>query len=339
MSSKIVSIIIPIYNAEKSLNRCIKSLVVQGRNNIEIILIDDGSTDQSFSICENWKNSSNNILIYRQENAGVSAARNLGLSKASGQYVLFVDADDELPDNAIDCYMNCDLNRFDLIIGSYREIGRGPNRKIVREKVVFDALSIKLEFDKFDMLLNTPWGKLYRKSIIEQYHLKFDVGRPFSEDHIFNLKYSQYIKECEVIDDIVYNYTLGGVASSLKYYPNMNILNRDLLLEYLFYYCSKEDRYFKKKLKDQFMGSVMHYVCNCEYAEALKKVNQTLDIFSDYLNNQYIDMEHYSEDLRNAIITHDAKQIISIAKRNNWKRIYLKKLKRILIEIEKNFQR
>lgn len=334
MDDKLVSVIIPIYNAERSLNKCIRS-VVQQQGTVEVILIDDGSTDNSLSICKEWESKKQNVFLYRQENSGVSVARNLGLSKASGQYILFVDADDALPDNSIANYMKYDVSRYDLIIGSYREVGRGPKKGVIRNMTGYDDIHIKKDFDEFDSLLNTPWGKLYKREIIEQHGLEFDVGRPFGEDHVFNLKYSQYIKECLVVSDIVYDYTLGGVASSIKYYPDMNCLNRDLLEEYLFYYCDKEDDYFKRKLKDQFMGSIMHYVSNCDDAEAVRKVNQTLDVFSDYLSDEYLGNEYYSEDLIDSIKSHDARHIISVVKKDNWKRLCLKKVKRLLIKANK----
>lgn len=130
MDDKLVSVIIPIYNAEHSLNKCIRS-VVQQQGTVEVILIDDGSTDNSLSICKEWESKKQNVFLYRQENSGVSVARNLGLSKASGQYILFVDADDALPDNSIANYMKYDVSRYDLIIGSYREVGRGPRRSVI----------------------------------------------------------------------------------------------------------------------------------------------------------------------------------------------------------------
>lgn len=334
MDDKLVSVIIPIYNAEHSLNKCIRS-VVQQQGTVEVILIDDGSTDNSLSICKEWESKMQNVSLYRQENSGVSVARNLGLSKASGQYILFVDADDVLPDNSIANYMNYDVSRYDLIIGSYREVGRGPKKSVIRNATRYDDTHIKKNFDEFDALLNTPWGKMYKKRIIEQHGLKFDVGRPFGEDHVFNLRYSQHVKKCIVVSDIVYDYTLGGVASSIKYYPDMNDLNRDLLEEYLFYYCDKDDDYFKRKSRDQFMGSIMHYVSNCYGIEAVRKVNQTLDVFSDYLNDEYLSDEYYSEELIASIKAHDAKHIISVVKKDNWKRLCLKKAKRLLIIAKK----
>lgn len=338
MDDKLVSVIVPIYNAENSLNKCIDSIVRQ-RGTIEIILIDDGSTDNSFSICKEWENKEDNIFLYRQENSGVSVARNLGVSKASGQYILFVDADDVLPDNTIVNYMKYDVQRFDLIIGSYKEVGRGLKKSVIRNETLYNAEDITKCFGEFDTMLNTLWGKLYKKEIMEQNSLKFEVGCPFGEDHIFNLKYSQYIKQCIVTSDIVYNYTLGGVASSIKYYPDMSILNKKLLEEYLFCFCDKNDDYFKRKSRDQFMGSVMHYVSNCNGEEIIRKLNQTLDLFSDYLGDEYLNNKYYSEELAVSIKAYDVRSIISIVKRDNWKRLCLKKCKKLLIEVKKYIKR
>lgn len=116
----IISIIVPIYNAEKYLHQCIKSLLDQGlkAEEYEIILVNDGSTDKSLSICEQYKNANPNIIIISQSNAGVSAARNQGIDHANGEYICFVDADDYLIPNGLSYllshynYKQCDILRY-----------------------------------------------------------------------------------------------------------------------------------------------------------------------------------------------------------------------------------
>lgn len=331
----LISVIIPVYNAKNSLDKCIYSIVEQSETNYEIILINDGSTDGSWELCKKWEKQSPRIHAYTQHNAGVSVARNFGLDKAHGKYILFVDADDELSLNALEKYKNYNLDQYDLIIGSYCKIGRLTKKKLVRKDEEYNTDRILEQIKEFDKLLSTPWGKLYKKEIITKYNLRFEEGRPFGEDHIFNLRYCQHIKKCRVISDITYNYTLGGMASSIKYYPYINQLNYRLLYEYLKYYCYATDNFFKMKICHQLEASILHYVSNCDDAEAVRKVNQTLDVFSDYLSDEYLGNEYYSEDLIDSIKSHDARHIISVVKKDNWKRLCLKKVKRLLIKANK----
>ena len=116
--NSLVSVIIPVYNAEKFIKTCIDSVLAQTYTNIEIILINDGSVDYSKSICEKFANNASNIILINQQNSGVSAARNAGLKFATGKYVTFLDADDELPPNAIkQCVEAAETADFDMVIG------------------------------------------------------------------------------------------------------------------------------------------------------------------------------------------------------------------------------
>lgn len=338
MEEKVISIVVPIYNAKNGLNRCIESLVKQS-GKLEIILIDDGSTDCSWDICKWWAKRITNIHIYKQKNAGVSAARNYGLSVATGQYVLFVDSDDSLPEDTIHKYMTQDLDGVDLIIGSYREIGRGIAKEVIREKATYDTSDIIQRIGDFDKMISTPWGHLYQRCIIEQYDLRFDEGRSYGEDHIFNLRYCSHIKRCLVIPEIVYNYTMGGFASSVKYYQNINELNKDVLLEYVKYYCNTDDAFFKKKVRDQFIGSILHYMCCCKNIDAINKVEETMGIYGEYLNCKYVCKKYYTDNEIKAIEEHDAMALVNALRRENWRRIYLKKLKRLIVIWKKKFIR
>lgn len=119
--SSLVSIIVPVYNVEKFLNRCVKSLVNQTYRNIEIILVDDGSTDASGQLCDEWKSLDDRILVIHKENSGISSARNAGLQVAAGEYISFVDSDDYVDDNMIDVlYNNILLYETDISVINYK---------------------------------------------------------------------------------------------------------------------------------------------------------------------------------------------------------------------------
>ena len=118
---KKISFIIPIYNTEKYINNCIESIVNQGLENYEIILIDDGSTDNSSQICDTLSESNNNIIVYHRKNSGVSASRNFGIKKSTGDKIFFVDSDDTLEPNSLKNIKSID---YDFICFGYKKIFR-----------------------------------------------------------------------------------------------------------------------------------------------------------------------------------------------------------------------
>ena len=128
MSNKknLVSIIIPIYNSEKYLNRCLSSITEQTYSNIEIVLIDDGSTDDSRSICLDWKSKDDRILVFSKENGGQGSARNYGIKVASGEYIVFVDSDDYIHPQMIEVLIHAVINHaVDIVQCSYQEVAEG----------------------------------------------------------------------------------------------------------------------------------------------------------------------------------------------------------------------
>lgn len=202
------SVIIPVYNAEKTLCRCIDSLLAEKYLNAEIIIVNDGSTDRSGEICRAYAAREKNIRCVRKKNGGVSTARNAGLDIASGEYVLFVDSDDYVSPgyfSSIDCI--CKETPADLIQFSYRnDNGKqiyGASYSPVYEKTrkmlmpkITDAICRKT--------INGPVAKLYKREIIEQHHLRFPVGVSVGEDRVFNIVYTFYIQSYAVTEKTVY---------------------------------------------------------------------------------------------------------------------------------------
>ena len=191
------SIIIPVYNSEKTLNRCVDSLLDQNYPDAEIILINDGSRDGSEAICREYERRYESIRLISQENAGVSVARNAGLDAAQGRYILFVDSDDYvMPDFFVNIDRMIVDNDADLIQFSgcvdngteKHESVMKPIRAGSREELtlhIIDAICRKE--------LNGPWAKLYRRDLIESHHIRFPVGASVAEDRAFNMVYSFYI--------------------------------------------------------------------------------------------------------------------------------------------------
>lgn len=302
-----VSVIIPVYNGAEFLEGCLRSVMNQTYRDIEIIVIDDGSTDESYEICQNLQREDPRIRLFTQPNSGVSVARNKGIQEASGQYIMFVDADDFLVDNGIAAIVNSASTGEDFVIGSYQSFRGKYEATTMLENAVYTIDEIKLKFDSFDRLINTPWAKLYKRNIIMDNGIRFSELLPYSEDHTFNLDYVSTITSCRVVDDVVYRYRLGGIASSVRYYPNLNEILLQLLSAYEAFFAAthcEDAGVIAPKAKALFEGAVLHYISNCTFREALRKIEETVVLYGRYIEkraaiNIYCDM-----------FVHNIKQVI-----------------------------
>lgn len=214
---KKVSVIVPIYNSEENLSRCIESILSQSHKNLEVILVNDGSTDKSLEICENFSQKDKRIIVISQKNSGVSAARNFGLAVATGKFVQFVDADDYLNSNMTQCLLeNITKNNADFVICGYNKLTYdGVNLKVPTAFCSENLKDFKNCFENLykNAFFNPPWNKLYRREKIKMlFNEKLDIG----EDLLFNLLYVRFCNKILVINDALYNYDASlqnGLAS------------------------------------------------------------------------------------------------------------------------------
>lgn len=205
------SVIIPVYNAEKTLHRCIDSLVSQNYSAAEIILINDGSKDQSGKICREYASKHDCIKYIEQANAGVSAARNAGLDAASGEFVTFVDSDDYVSE---DYFEMLDSSDADFTIYAYTTIRNDGVQKHHLSRYLKNAeTSRKVIYHVVADRLPAPWGKKYRRSIIEVNHIRFKPELIIGEDFIFGLEYMLCCKSSQVIDRQLYCVDETGTES------------------------------------------------------------------------------------------------------------------------------
>lgn len=219
-----ISIIIPVYNASQHLADCLDSVLQQSFPNLEIICINDGSTDDSLQILQAYHQKHSRITIHDQKNAGVSAARNVGLAIAQGKYIGFVDSDDKIFPDYLTTLYNL-IQNADLSLCGY--IG---NREMnYREGTVnLNTVHLKTFTELLDTgLLYPPWGKLYKTEIINKNQIKFEHNVNYGEDLLFNLQYLEEITEIEITSKILYNYNVLNKNSlankySLNRFENTN---------------------------------------------------------------------------------------------------------------------
>ncbi len=202
------SVIIPVYKAEDTLKRCVDSLLKQNRTDAEIILINDGSPDFSGEICKEYAAHYNEIVYIEKENGGVSTARNAGLSSAKGDYILFVDSDDWVTDDYFDTIdsalrdYNYDFLQFSQSIVNGEKNGEKPVPAFDsknREEIIN-----RLAEDMWKKRINTPNGKVYKRSIIEENNIRFLENINVGEDRTFNIEYALNISSFRVIEKPLY---------------------------------------------------------------------------------------------------------------------------------------
>lgn len=203
-----VSIIVPIYNSSKVIERCLESILNQTYSNIEIICINDGSTDNSLELIKKIENKDSRIKKVNKENSGVSSARNLGLEFATGKYILFVDADDFIENNMVEKLVNTIITeKSDLVICNYKIKFYD---KIVKNKFKVKEKSVdKKNFLKYlnqyckKAFFNQPWNKLYVKSKISN---NFSLNLYIGEDLQFNINYLNEINKISFLNEYLYIY-------------------------------------------------------------------------------------------------------------------------------------
>lgn len=215
-----ISIIVPVYNLEEYLPKCLESIVNQTYGDLQIILVDDGSTDSSGKICDDFAAEDSRITVIHKTNGGVSAARNDGLAIAEGEYVGFVDGDDIIaPDMYGVLLEKAEGSHADLTVCSY--VTRTPAADIRKTADSFYTSDFRAEPERFlylynNYLLNALWNKLFRRELIKS---GFPVGVKMGEDLMFILRYMDGCKSVCMTDRCLYEYVIRGNSATSSFQP------------------------------------------------------------------------------------------------------------------------
>jgi glycosyltransferase involved in cell wall biosynthesis len=208
----LLSIIVPVYNAEKYLARCLDSILAQTFKDFECIIVDDGSVDQSPAICDEYAGRDGRIQVLHKKNEGVSAARNDGIQTAAAGYIAFVDSDDTIhPEMYERMYTAITAGQNDFVCCGYYHKEKNyslPNNYFNGSQAEMVYTIKKAEL--FDYI----WNKLYRAEIIRNNNIRFPQGYSFGEDFLFNLNYFLFVHSGCCITDILYFYTINNVSVS-----------------------------------------------------------------------------------------------------------------------------
>lgn len=250
-----ISIIIPVFNVQNYIKRCIDSILLQSFEDWELLLIDDGSTDNSFEICKKYVNEK--INLFHKNNGGVSSARNYGLKKSKGDYIVFIDADDYVDKNYLkNLYDNIRDN--DLVVSGYKEVysnGKVNKRNFGKKDMTMEYIKNKFDELYLSNFLNSPFNKLYKKSLI---NCTFNENQILGEDLLFNLQYIKNCKNIISINNTDYNYVINNTSATNKY-------NSKAIYNYLF--IKKELENMCKKMNYCENGSIneifLKNICGC----------------------------------------------------------------------------
>lgn len=216
----LVSMIVPVYNAEKTIDRCVSSILNQTYKDFELILLDDGSTDTSGAVCDACAEKDARIRVVHKENSGVSDTRNQGIAMAEGEYLQFLDSDDWITPEATSLFVRAATEyQCDMVIADfYRVIGERVSQKgDIEEEGMMDRAdyAVNMMQKPADFYYGVLWNKFYKRSIIERYQLKMDSAVSWCEDFMFNLEYVRHVNSIYALKVPVYYYvkTKGSLVS------------------------------------------------------------------------------------------------------------------------------
>lgn len=247
-----ISIIVPCYNVEKYLSTCIDSILCQEHTDYELILVDDGSTDATGSICDKYASNHNIITVLHEKKSGASSARNLGIDIAKGEWISFIDSDDWVDSNYLDVFYNTshsvDMIYFPLtqVYENGDTITRFPQKGTIEGKSSVESKLNALKYGPLGDIFGWTVVKFFKKSIIDEYNIRFVENLVFREDEIFTMDYCKHINSIKVLDIPLYYYrvcsnglTAKGMIDSdyivladniernLPYFHNIDFLNKE----------------------------------------------------------------------------------------------------------------
>lgn len=255
-----LSIIIPIYNSAKSLKKCLDGILSQTFADFELILVNDGSTDNSEKICIQYL-SDRRVKYISKKNGGVSSARNLGLKNATREWVTFIDSDDYID---VDWLCSFHLNQeYDLIIQGFKVVDNGEiiENILLDEQSFSDTKILKcldiLERTPFTPI-RTPWNKFYKRDLIEKNNLRFNNEIHLGEDYIFNNNYLLFCKRVICLQNNSYYYVLSNSGLARRKYKFDE--NLKIHLEIFSSIKHLSDKHQSYKFYDYYRGKIFKYI-------------------------------------------------------------------------------
>jgi len=222
----LVSVIVPVYNSSNYLHRCINSILKQSYRDIEVILVDDGSTDGSGEICDLIASDDKRVRVFHTPNSGVSSARNTGINSARGVFIFFVDSDDYIETYAVHALVEgYNQSHADIVVGAFNKVKNGSvisevsdftENQLLTRKGLIDYTLKYLRNPRQHQLLMSTWAKLFRSEIIKNNNVLFNTELRTAEDVAFNFDYLKNAETVYFINEVIYNQQKLGTYNSLS---------------------------------------------------------------------------------------------------------------------------
>ena len=300
-----ISIIIPVYNTEKYLNRCIDSILNQSFRDFEIILVDDGSTDRSPKICDDYEKIDSRVKVVHKSNGGVSCARNIGIDMATADYISFIDSDDSIESVMYEELYNLYKEDVDLTACSYEFVFdnvKNFKKTNANNEVIDMATALHYSLINRDFY-GYIFNKLYKKEIIDKFNFKFDENISYGEDTLWLCKYVMKCRKIAFINENYYYYYINPDSAMAKPFSTKKLTMLYSTLELIEMFDNKY-----AQIDEALIFKLASFVLN--YISAIYYSNGCHD---DSINEiKRISKENYRKILNNKIIAFKTKLIISV---------------------------
>lgn len=283
-----ISIIVPIYNAEKYIKICLDSLINQTKKELEFILINDGSTDNTEKIIKKYKDP--RIKYYKNKNQGIGKTRNFGIEKSTGKYIMFLDSDDSLEKNACELLFNEVLERkIDLLVFGFSKCSNITKTEEILPS--FSSTSLKKDPSLITSINLSPWNKIYKTSLIKNNNIRFIEDLKY-EDVPFVIMALDKAKNISKLDKCLYNYVIhGNSETTIRDERVFDILR---IIDIIRIYFQDKD-YIQEELKKLIVRMITNYTIQQRYQEDMKTgikfINEAFSYLTkyipDYKNNKY----------------------------------------------------
>lgn len=328
-----ISIIIPIYNAEKFLDRSVNSLIKQDNNYLEVILVDDGSVDRSGEICDQYAAEYEYIKVIHKVNGGSSTARNEGLKIATGTHISFLDADDFVDETAykdiIEVIQKYDpdcldfgwkyINDYGDVTYNLHEIPKNTvlDKEMIKKNIIPPLINVVEKNSYF--IYDFVWSKIYKKEIIDHYSICFDNNRRTWEDRTFVVEYLKYCNSFYSIDKCFYNYV--SVPNSLSRKYDMDFLSiilanyqkyQELFGDEYDFECQYSQNYWRNSVSNMIIRSLKEKDNKQEIEKNILKIlmnEQVIDWFSNSISEDETERK-----INELVITHKNEEVLSLYK-------------------------
>lgn len=269
----LLSIVVPVYNVEKYLDQCLKSILDNYENGVEIVLIDDGSKDRSGEMCDEYEQKYSFIKVVHQKNGGLSVARNTGINNSKGKYIWFIDSDDYIPNGSIKTVLNYINTNTDIILGTYCEVDPDGNEKIIDKPEMKVDINM-LPYEYFMKLGNVSYAAvrfIVKRDILLENNLMFTSGI-YHEDEDWTPRVLCNCKNISVIDDVIYKYRVGNTSSIMGMLNPKKVKDKLLISEKIYGYSKKVNKsqgeFLKTRVEHMYIAALNEY---CLYDKNVRK--------------------------------------------------------------------